>query len=115
VPEINFGLDHAWCRLDPFVSTIPAGEPTTLKMVVTNHFDQACTFLVALEPDETLAFDISSELTREMMVEPGKEQSIAWTLTPTSDQVGKSFISAIVMTENGSLTGRCEAVIIREK
>ena len=115
VPEINFGLDHAWCQLDPFVSTIPAGESITLKMVITNHFDKACKFHIVLEPDETFAFDISPELIREMTVAPGKEQAIEWMLKPTSNRVGKSFISAIVTTDDGSLTGRCEAVIITEK
>jgi len=115
VPEINFGLDHAWCRLDPFVSTILAGESTTLKMVITNHFDRPCTFRVVLEPDETLAFEVSPELSREMTIAPGKEQSVEWVLKPTSNQIGKSFISAKVTTEDGSLSGQCEAVIIREE
>jgi glyoxylase-like metal-dependent hydrolase (beta-lactamase superfamily II) len=111
VPEINFGIDHAWCRFDPFVSTIPAGESTVLKTVITNHFDKTCTFHVALEPSDDFPFDVSPEPIRELTIAPGQEQSVAWTLKPTSEKAGNSFLSAKVTTVENSLAGRCEAVI----
>ncbi|MCL2348893.1 MAG: MBL fold metallo-hydrolase [Planctomycetaceae bacterium] len=111
VPEINFGLDHAWCRLDPFVSTIPAGKSTVLKLVITNHFDKVGEFLVKVEPDEAFSLEMPQEPIRELTVEPGKEQTMEWTLKPTSNQVGTRFVSAKVMTDDGSLFGHCEAVV----
>ena len=111
VPEINFGLDHDWCRFDPFVSMVKAGESTVLKVVITNHFQHACTFHVELEPDTTFPYEITSEPIGDLTIEAGKELSIAWTLKPTSQNAGTGFISAKVTSDDGSLTGRCEAAM----
>jgi len=111
VPEINFGLDHAWCRFDPFVAEFKPGESILLKMVITNHFDKPFKFQVELEPGDEFPFQITpSDKSRTLSVEPGKEHSISWTLNPTDETAKLGFLSAKVTTEGGSLTGRCEAV-----
>lgn len=116
VPEINFGLDHAWCRFDPFVAEFQPGEEITLKMVITNHFDESSEFRIELEWDKAFPFHITpSESVRELTVEPGRERSIEWTLTPKdghaiSEEVKIGFLSARV-TSGDSLTGRSEAVM----
>jgi hypothetical protein len=88
----------------------------TLKMVITNHFDESSEFRIELEPDDAFPFQITpSELVRELTVEPGAEQSMEWVLTPKngnviSEGVKIGFLSARV-TSGDSLTGRSEAVI----
>ena len=111
VPEINFGLDHAWCRFDPFVTICEPGEAVVLKMVITNHFDTPSTFRIELELDESFPYKI---LPQELIVAPGAEQSFQWTLTPASEAADTVFLSAKVSGE-GSLTGWCEAVITARK
>jgi len=106
VPEINFGLDHAWCRFDPFVAEFQPGESIVLKMVITNHFDHRREFRIELEPDDNFPSSITPSV-RRLTIDPGKEQSVEWTLTPTANA---SFLSATV-TSGDSLTGRCEAVL----
>ena len=111
VPEINFGLDHAWCRLDPFVAEFTLGESIVLKMVITNHFDDSSEFRIELEPDDAFEFRmVPPELIRTITIEPGMEQSIEWTLTPTDAKVKTGYISANVSSRD-SLTGHCEAVM----
>lgn len=111
VPEINFGIDHIWCRLDPFAAAVKPGESTVLKMVITNHFDTPRDFRVELTPDDSFAFTISPEPIQKITIPPGAEQAITWTLTPTSENAGTGFLSARVSTDDDSLVGRCEAVL----
>jgi len=111
VPEINFGLDHAWCRFDPFVAEFKPGESIVLKMVITNHFDERSDFRIELEPDDAFPFHLTpAELVGELTIEPGAEQSIGWVLTPKNANAKIGFLSAKV-TSGNELTGRCEAVM----
>ena len=111
VPEINFGLDHAWCRFDPFVAECTPEQSIVLRMVITNHFDEQSEFRIVLEPDDEFPFQFTpSELVRDLDIEPGKEQLIEWTLQPTGKKTKIGFLSARV-TSKDSLTGRCEAVM----
>jgi glyoxylase-like metal-dependent hydrolase (beta-lactamase superfamily II) len=110
VPEINFGLDHAWCRFDPFVAEFKSGEEIALKMVITNHFDVQSEFRIELEPDDKFSFQITpSNTVRELTIEPGAEQSIAWVIKPAKN--AKIGILSAKVTSGGTLTGRCEAVM----
>ena len=62
-PEINFGLDHAWCRLDPFVGKTEADGSIQVSCVITNHFDRRQTFRVELCADDNAPFQIPVLLT----------------------------------------------------
>ncbi|MCL2743371.1 MAG: MBL fold metallo-hydrolase [Planctomycetaceae bacterium] len=115
VPEINFGLDHAWCRFDPFVAEFNSGEEIKLKMVITNHFDKRSEFHVTLEPDEAFPFQMMpADGVRTLTIEPGKEHSIEWTFKPADENVKIGFLSAKV-TSGDSLTGYCEAVLMSKR
>ncbi|MCL2120206.1 MAG: MBL fold metallo-hydrolase [Planctomycetaceae bacterium] len=112
VPEINFGIDHAWCRFDPFVATLPEGESISIKVIITNHFDHACKFRVEIEPDDVSSFQIMPELVQDVTLAPGKEQSIQWSIRAASERTQTGFLSAKVTADG--LTGHCEAVILRD-
>jgi len=119
VPEINFGLDHAWCRFDPFVQAVQPGESAVLTMVITNHFDEPTYFHIELEPDVVFPFDISPLPQQTIKVAPGEEGTFQWTLTPKPDiAVDVGFVSAMVAvlsddykTPELLLIGHCEAVV----
>ena len=113
LPEINFGLDHAWTRFDPFVADIRQGESLELKWTVMNHFEHKQTFRIELDFGNDFPYVIPDKLANEMSVDAGRESSISWKFEPIPQlkRISSTFISGKVYTIDGKLTGLCEAIL----
>ncbi|MGL4594171.1 MAG: MBL fold metallo-hydrolase [Thermoguttaceae bacterium] len=136
VPEINFGLDHAWCRFDPFVTELDVQSDNVdvrasteeIKLVITNHFDEETTFNVQFYWDEVFEKRLRSDLHEKLQkitIAPNEEGSITLHLVKNrldENEAKQGILSATVsagyyskdssMKSKDFVSGMCEAFII---
>ena len=117
VPEINFGIDHDWCRFDPFYLEYEGGKTVSVKLVITNHFNQEQCFHVRPEFDETFPLRCTKDCPDTVTIAAGEEGTLTWTLEfnespetfPTRSQM--LDMGAKVFTPDGTLNGRCLVIL----
>ncbi|MGL6196352.1 MAG: MBL fold metallo-hydrolase, partial [Thermoguttaceae bacterium] len=118
---LNFGLDHAWCRFDPFVLKAKKGETVTVNIVITNHFDESAQFRPC---PETALNDLKNELKdwkfdfRSQMA-PDEVQKCPLTFTISEKCDKKSYMLSVPVfilgtDDTSSEYGTCELIILVE-
>ncbi len=99
-PDPNFGIDHAWCRVEPYALETDPGTRLSAELVITNHAERSLRFQVQIK-----------DYSVEVPVEPNREIRHPLQLpAPTESDYGLASIR--VCCPEANLDGCCEVLLL---